>query len=47
MDIFLIEDDKRLAHTIGDVLESVGMTPHYCYNGQQGLEQGLPLEYGR
>ncbi len=45
MDVLIIEDDRRLAHTIGDVLESVDLPVHYCYDGQQGLEEGLVSPY--
>lgn len=45
MNILIIEDDRRLAHTIGDVLESVHLPVHYCYDGEQGLEVGLLTAY--
>ncbi len=45
MDVLIIEDDRRLAHTIGDVLGSVELPVHYCYDGQQGLEEGLLNTY--
>ncbi len=45
MDVLIIEDDRRLAHTIGDVLSSVDLPVHYCYDGQQGLEEGLVSPY--
>ncbi len=45
MNILIIEDDRRLAHTIGDVLESANLPVHYCYHGEEGLEEGLTTAY--
>ncbi len=46
LQILVIEDDKRLAQTIGDVLQSVGLEVEYCYNGEEGLEQSFLKPYG-
>lgn len=41
MNLLIIEDDHRLASTIGDVLQSVGLCVEYCHDGDKGLEKGL------
>ncbi len=41
MRILVIEDEKRLAATLGDLLEMDGYTADLCYDGESGLDNAL------
>ncbi len=38
MRILVVEDEKRLARTIGDILEAHNYTADLCYDGESGLD---------
>ncbi|MBR1780233.1 MAG: response regulator transcription factor [Oscillospiraceae bacterium] len=41
MRILVVEDEKRLARTIGDLLEAHNYTVDLCYDGESGLDNAL------
>ena len=41
MRVLVIEDEKRLAATLGDLLEMDGYTADLCYDGESGLDNAL------
>ena len=41
MRILVVEDEKRLARTIGDLLEANNYTADLCYDGESGLGKAL------
>lgn len=41
MRILIVEDEKRLARTIGDLLEAQHYTVDLCYDGESGLDNAL------
>ena len=41
MRILVVEDEKRLARTIGDLLEANNYTVDLCYDGESGLDNAL------
>ena len=41
MRILVVEDEKRLARTIGDLLEANNYTADLCYDGESGLDNAL------
>ena len=41
MRVLVIEDEKRLAATLGDLLELDGYTADLCYDGESGLDNAL------
>lgn len=45
MRILIVEDEKRLARTIGDLLEAQNYTVDLCYDGETGLDNALSAIY--
>ncbi len=41
MRILVVEDEKRLARTIGDLLEANNYTADLCYDGEAGLDNAM------
>lgn len=41
MRILVVEDEKRLARTIGDLLEANNYTVDLCYDGEAGLDNAM------
>lgn len=41
MRILIVEDEKRLARTIGDLLEAQHYTVDLCYDGESGLDNAM------
>ena len=41
MRILVVEDEKRLARTIGDLLEANNYTADLCYDGESGLDNAM------
>ena len=41
MRILVVEDEKRLARTIGDLLEANNYIVDLCYDGESGLDLSL------
>ena len=41
MRVLVIEDEKRLAATLGDLMELEGYTADLCYDGESGLDNAL------
>lgn len=45
MRILVVEDEKRLARTIGDLLEANNYTVDLCYDGESGLDNAMSAIY--
>lgn len=45
MTVFIIEDDKRLSQSIGDIMKSNGFTVDYEYDGEKALDKALVGNY--
>ena len=45
MRILVVEDEKRLARTIGDLLEAHNYTVDLCYDGESGLDNAMSAIY--
>ncbi len=41
MRILIVEDEKRLAQTLGDLMEAHHFTADLCHNGEEGLDNAL------
>lgn len=45
MRILIVEDEKRLARTIGDLLEAHNYTVDLCYDGESGFDNAMSAIY--
>lgn len=45
MRILVVEDEKRLARTIGDLLEANNYTVDLCFDGESGLDNAMSAIY--
>ena len=45
MRILVVEDEQRLARTIGDLLEANNYTVDLCYDGESGLDNAMSAIY--
>ena len=41
MRVLIVEDEKRLAETVRDLMEMNGFTADVCYDGESGLDNAL------
>ena len=41
MRVLIVEDEKRLAATLRDLMEMNGFTADVCYDGESGLDNAL------
>ena len=45
MRILIVEDEQRLARTIGDLLEAHNYTVDLCFDGESGLDNAMSAIY--
>ncbi len=45
MRVLIIEDESRLARTLADIIEDMGLTPRICTDGVTGMDEALSGVY--